>query len=107
MPFDHSPRIFDRWMSRPSGMTVPMVASGTRSPGAMLNAPQQICSDCPSPTSTNTSPMRSAFGCFARSSTRATITPGIGSPTIVTDSTAMPSWLSAVATASASPPKSA
>ena len=40
MPFDHSPRILRRPISMPFGIMVPRVASGTRSPAAMLNAPQ-------------------------------------------------------------------
>ena len=66
MPFDHSPRFLRRAISMPLGITVPMVASGTRSPTAMLNAPQQICSASPSPASTSTSWMRSASGMRAQ-----------------------------------------
>ena len=62
MPFDHSPRILRRPISMPLGMTVPTVASGTRSPAAMLNAPHPICRASPSPASTSTSWMRSALG---------------------------------------------
>ena len=44
MPLDHSPRSLRRSMTMPPGISVPRVASGTRSPTAMLNAPQQIWS---------------------------------------------------------------
>ena len=44
IPLDHSPRILRRSMAMPSGMVVPSVASGIRSPAAMLKAPQTICS---------------------------------------------------------------
>ena len=67
IPFDHSPRILRRAISMPFGIVVPTVASGTRSPSAMLNAPQQICSGSPSPASTSTSWMRSASGCARES----------------------------------------
>ena len=50
-------------ISMPPGITVPTVASGTRSPATMLKAPQQICSASPSPASTSTSWIRSASGC--------------------------------------------
>ena len=57
-------------------MTVPIVAKGTRSPGFILNAPQQICSASPSPRSTSTSWIRSAAGWGRVASTRATTIPG-------------------------------
>jgi hypothetical protein len=62
MPLDHSPRILRRAISMPSGITVPIVASGTRMPGSRLEAPQAICSASPSPASTSTRRMRSASG---------------------------------------------
>ena len=40
IPLDHSPRILRRSMAMPLGMVVPSVASGIRSPAAMLKAPQ-------------------------------------------------------------------
>ena len=54
MPFDQTPAILRRPISMPLGITVPMVASGTRSPAAMLKAPQPISSGWPSPASTMT-----------------------------------------------------
>ncbi len=94
MPLDHSPRILRRTISMPSGMTVPSVARGTRSPTDMLKAPQQIWRASPSPASTWTSWMRSASGCGASSSTRATTMPSRPSPTTDMDSTARPRALS-------------
>ena len=44
IPFDQTPAILRRPISMPSGITVPMVARGTRSPAAMLKAPQPISS---------------------------------------------------------------
>ena len=55
MPSESWPRIFRRPICRPPGMVVPTVASGTRSPTAMLKAPQQTCRNSPSPASTSTS----------------------------------------------------
>jgi hypothetical protein len=52
MPSLAIPRILRRWMSRPSGITVPSVASGTTSPASMLNAPHHTCRSTPSPAST-------------------------------------------------------
>ena len=95
MPFDHSPRSLRRAISRPPGITVPSVARGTRSPTAMLNAPQQICSGSPSPVSTSTSWILSALGCGRRASTRTTTMPSRPSPIRSTDSTAMPRSLMA------------
>ncbi len=54
MPFEGSPRIFRRPIFMPFGMVVPTVASGTRSPTCMLNAPHHTWSDSPSPVSTST-----------------------------------------------------
>ena len=62
MPLDISPRISLCEISIPSGMTVPMVANGIRSPTDMLNAPQQTCIGSPFSISTSTSWILSAFG---------------------------------------------
>ena len=80
MPLDHSPRSLRRPISMPFGMVVPTVASGTRSPAAMLNAPQAICRASPSPVSTSTSWILSAFGWGRVASTRATTMPSRPSP---------------------------
>ena len=90
MPLDHSPRILRRAISMPSGITVPIVASGTRMPGSRLEAPQAICSASPSPASTSTRRMRSASGWARTSSTLATTTPSRSEPTVSIDSTDRP-----------------
>ena len=102
IPLDHSPRILRRAISMPSGMVEPRVASGTRSPAAMLKAPQQIWRASPFPASTSTSWMRSALGWDRSSRTRATTMPSRPSPMRVTSSTGVPRSLNASPTTSAS-----
>ena len=101
------PRILRRPISRPSGMVAPMVARGTTSPASMLNAPHHTCSGAPSPASTKTSWTRSASGWRRVSSTLAVTTPGIGAPTRVIPSTAMPSSFMVSAMRSTSSPSGA
>ena len=103
MPFDHSPRSLRRSIRSPVGMVVPNVASGTRSPTAMLNAPQQICSASPSPVSTSTSWILSALGCGLRLSTLATTMPSSPAPSCSTPSTARPMADSSSASQEGSP----
>ncbi len=52
MPSLLMPRIGLGSIARPSGMTVPGVASGITSPAAMLNAPHHTWRSAPSPAST-------------------------------------------------------
>jgi len=75
MPWLSSPRIFAALMTRPLGIVVPTVASGTIMPAATFGAPHTILSS-PEPPSTRQSFSLSAFGCFSASSTRAITTPG-------------------------------
>ena len=49
MPLEYSPRILRRPISMPSGIVVPTVASGTRSPTAMLKAPHHTSTGSRSP----------------------------------------------------------
>src|ERR1700678_2645443 len=90
IPLDHSPRSLRRPISRPLGITLPIVANGTRSPGFMLNAPQQICSASPSPASTSTIWIRSAAGWGRVAKTRATTMPASGASTTSVPSTTNP-----------------
>ncbi|CAB5067206.1 unannotated protein [freshwater metagenome] len=62
MPLLAWPRILRGAMSMPEGISVPIVARGTRSPTAILVAPQQICRASPSPRSTSTKQILSASG---------------------------------------------
>ena len=54
IPLDTTPAILRRPISMPLGIMVPTVARGTRSPTAMLKAPQPTSSGSPSPASTTT-----------------------------------------------------
>ena len=103
MPFDQTPAILRRPISMPLGMTVPMVASGTRSPALMLKAPQPISSGCPSPASTITWWILLAPSIGRVSSTRATTMPSRPSPIRSSSSTAMPRSLISSPSATGSP----
>ena len=87
----------------PFGITVPMVASGTRSPACMLKAPHPISSGSPSPASTITWWILLAPSTARVSSTRATTMPSSPSPIRSSSSTAMPRSLISSPSATGSP----
>ena len=107
IPSESIPRMPRREISRPSGMRVPSVASGTTSPGPMLVAPHQTWRSVPSPASTQQRVTLAASGCFSVRTIRAVTTPATGTPTVSVDSTAMPSVFIADATTSGSSGSSA
>ena len=103
IPFDQTPAILRRPISMPLGITVPMVASGTRSPACMLKAPQPISSGSPSPASTMTWWILLAPSTGRVSSTLATTMPSSPSPIRSSSSTAMPRSLISSPSATGSP----
>src|SRR5688500_11699541 len=80
-------------------MRVPTVANGATRPGRAFGAPQTICRR-PLPVSTWQTCRRSASGCFAHSTMRATITPSSASPSTVISSTSRPIAVSVAASSS-------
>ncbi len=72
IPSDISPRSSRRSSVIPFGSVAPGSATATFAPAPKFHAPQTICDGSFSPTSTRQSWSRSAFGCFAASSTSPT-----------------------------------
>ena len=100
MPSESMPRMPRFKMSRPSGILVPSVASGTKSPACMLNAPHHTWRSTPSPASTHTRCTLAASACRSVRNTLATTTPSTGVPTISVASTDSPSDVMATANSS-------
>jgi hypothetical protein len=76
MPQLSTPRIFDFLIWKSPGSCAPTRAKRTVRPARTFGAPQTTCTGSPVPSSTLHRLSRSASGCFSRSSTRATTTPG-------------------------------
>src|SRR5262245_31960836 len=91
IPSETSPSIFRRPISRPSGINVPTVASGTRSPMAMLKAPHQTSTGSGPPASTVTRCIFLASAGWRVARTRATTMPSRPRPRWISSSTAIPS----------------
>ncbi len=89
MPLDSTPRSFAALMAMPPTLA-PTIASGATNPGRAFGAPQTICRSVPCPASTWQICRRSASGCLAHSTMRATTTPARPSPSAVTSSTSSP-----------------
>ena len=70
MPWETTPRIFERLSFLPSGSVVPDAATATFCPAATLGAPQTTSRVSASPRSTLHTESRSAFGWAVCSSTR-------------------------------------
>src|SRR5688572_11993154 len=98
MPLESTPRSFAALIVM-SPMRVPTVASGATSPGRAFGAPQTICRRS-LPVSTWQTCRRSASGCFAHSTMRATMTPSSPSPSTVISSTSRPIAVSVAASSS-------
>ena len=90
IPSEGSPRILRRPIRIPPGSVEPTRARGTRSPTAMLKAPQQTWTTFPSACSTSTEPIRSAEGWGRRAATRATTMPSRSAPKAAISSTVRP-----------------
>ena len=103
MPKESWPRMARRRISTPPPSTAPTRARGTKSPTAMLKAPQQTWTASPRPSSTSTSWIRSASGWGRRPRTLATTTLSGTSPVTVMDSTARPRALRVSANSAGSP----
>src|SRR5947207_2173341 len=99
MPRDSTPRIACRAMIEPPGREAPSSAQGASMPAVALGAPQTICNRSRSPTSTEQTRSRSAFGCAATASIRPTTTRENGGATGSIASTSSPAIVSASASA--------
>src|SRR5215216_1448789 len=93
IPSESMPRIPRLEIVRPSGISVPSVASVTTSPGSKLNAPHQTWCSTPSPESTQTRWVLRASGCCSVRMMRAVTTPGTP-PVRMVSSTGRPSMAS-------------
>src|SRR5688572_19962942 len=98
MPLESTPRSFAALIVM-SPMRVPTVASGATSPGRAFGAPQTICRRS-LPVSTWQTCRRSASGCLAHSTMRATMTPSSASPSTAMSSTSRPIAVSVAASSS-------
>ena len=97
MPSESTPRIVARRIVMPPGSVAPSRASGASMPAAALGAPQTIVSGAPPPASTVHTRRRSAPGCGATATMRATTTPANAGAAASTLSTSRPPIVSASA----------
>ena len=96
------PRIFVFLMRKSPGSTAPGSAQAVSSPARALGAPQTICTGSAWPTSTMHTCRRSASGCLAALTMRATTTPENAAATGSRDSTSMPPMVSRCSSAAPS-----